>query len=478
VSPRPGRNDPCYCGSGKKYKRCHLPIDEQRQLAAPTSTPIEDAAEPLHPGSNKQTDPDGTWTAEDEFPEITPDWGKAPGGMKQFAHAFKMASRAGLFKRNPELRRMFKDNETLLNYLAHQDEIEAALKKLEPYHADFDRLCQDAAAFERQSQALFAEPAFVPFRFTAAELRKAFAEVGIPTLGGDPEKSGKLLRKALLFLATKERRDDLSMRLLLLMPDYVHQGRHLDALLIECCAQMTAEETNDANPFLGRMFLDGLQAWAAEQDASRGAVLEDAGFHLGPDADPEEIEKWLDKETTNPENAERWKRLIEAHPELQVNPEDSFQLMSRQAVDLFDREDAARLLLSADEIRPWDTLIVEKLQAMYNEVGLLQPGPEVSEAKSKKAFDQFYLPLMQEVAKGIFTPDRIRQLVALLRAYRKELAIAGDKNALASVTSAILYVEREREPEHNTFLLSLCARSVSKLGEAAEPEASDVGSDT
>ncbi len=24
---KPGRNDPCYCGSGKKYKQCHLPID-------------------------------------------------------------------------------------------------------------------------------------------------------------------------------------------------------------------------------------------------------------------------------------------------------------------------------------------------------------------------------------------------------------------------------------------------------------------
>jgi hypothetical protein len=24
---KPGRNDPCYCGSGKKYKQCHLPLD-------------------------------------------------------------------------------------------------------------------------------------------------------------------------------------------------------------------------------------------------------------------------------------------------------------------------------------------------------------------------------------------------------------------------------------------------------------------
>jgi len=26
--PRVGRNDPCPCGSGKKYKKCHGPIDE------------------------------------------------------------------------------------------------------------------------------------------------------------------------------------------------------------------------------------------------------------------------------------------------------------------------------------------------------------------------------------------------------------------------------------------------------------------
>lgn len=35
---KPGRNDPCYCGSGKKYKKCHMSADkekekEQRRLA-------------------------------------------------------------------------------------------------------------------------------------------------------------------------------------------------------------------------------------------------------------------------------------------------------------------------------------------------------------------------------------------------------------------------------------------------------------
>lgn len=27
------RNDPCPCGSGKKYKKCHLPEDEAQQIA-------------------------------------------------------------------------------------------------------------------------------------------------------------------------------------------------------------------------------------------------------------------------------------------------------------------------------------------------------------------------------------------------------------------------------------------------------------
>jgi hypothetical protein len=27
---RPGRNEPCRCGSGRKYKKCHLPEDENK----------------------------------------------------------------------------------------------------------------------------------------------------------------------------------------------------------------------------------------------------------------------------------------------------------------------------------------------------------------------------------------------------------------------------------------------------------------
>jgi hypothetical protein len=40
--PKVGRNDPCPCGSGRKYKKCHLPIDEKARVPV---HPIESTAE-------------------------------------------------------------------------------------------------------------------------------------------------------------------------------------------------------------------------------------------------------------------------------------------------------------------------------------------------------------------------------------------------------------------------------------------------
>ena len=46
-----GRNDMCWCGSGKKYKACHLALDEKledmknRGFKIPTHTPILNAGE-------------------------------------------------------------------------------------------------------------------------------------------------------------------------------------------------------------------------------------------------------------------------------------------------------------------------------------------------------------------------------------------------------------------------------------------------
>ena len=37
--PKLGRNDPCWCGSGKKYKKCHMEQDRAKEAAAEASAP-------------------------------------------------------------------------------------------------------------------------------------------------------------------------------------------------------------------------------------------------------------------------------------------------------------------------------------------------------------------------------------------------------------------------------------------------------
>ncbi|MGC8780151.1 MAG: SEC-C metal-binding domain-containing protein, partial [Anaerolineae bacterium] len=49
TSKTPGRNDPCWCGSGKKYKHCHLRADQGREPAPAAKQASRPAAAPPQP---------------------------------------------------------------------------------------------------------------------------------------------------------------------------------------------------------------------------------------------------------------------------------------------------------------------------------------------------------------------------------------------------------------------------------------------
>jgi hypothetical protein len=46
TSARPGRNEPCHCGSGRKYKHCCLERDHAAAVAARTKAEAEAPNEP------------------------------------------------------------------------------------------------------------------------------------------------------------------------------------------------------------------------------------------------------------------------------------------------------------------------------------------------------------------------------------------------------------------------------------------------
>jgi uncharacterized protein YecA (UPF0149 family) len=46
TTARPGRNEPCHCGSAKKYKHCCLSKDETQAAAARAENAVKEAGEP------------------------------------------------------------------------------------------------------------------------------------------------------------------------------------------------------------------------------------------------------------------------------------------------------------------------------------------------------------------------------------------------------------------------------------------------
>jgi hypothetical protein len=61
-----GRNEPCHCGSGKKYKKCHLPEDEVKERKALAKA----AFKPLGPDAAKE----GKGAAKPAAPKEDKNW--------------------------------------------------------------------------------------------------------------------------------------------------------------------------------------------------------------------------------------------------------------------------------------------------------------------------------------------------------------------------------------------------------------------
>jgi hypothetical protein len=56
MSDKPGRNDPCHCGSGAKYKKCHLEQDEAARASAASAQAAAAAAAAASSGATPRSD--------------------------------------------------------------------------------------------------------------------------------------------------------------------------------------------------------------------------------------------------------------------------------------------------------------------------------------------------------------------------------------------------------------------------------------
>jgi hypothetical protein len=420
------RNDPCHCGSGKKYKKCHLEADQRNRAPVRESQP-EPGLEPM------SYDPGKVATAIQRLSEQ---------GPVQDRQAFRAILEEPVFQ-----------------YVARREEIDAATAQLEAHRAEFEKLLADVPRYSDLVRSVFSEECFAPLRFSASDVQDAFDKVGYPAMMSRDDQTVERLRAAILHIADDKCRKDLSMRLLLQVPEFVAAGRYLEAWVIQLAIYETAEKAEESNGFLFCMFSHGYDAWAVNRKAADEALLLQLG--LDPKAlqgmDPEKLHAWMQAQRLDPANTAMIEEVLRKNPHLQAESAANLEAMERNSAKLLEREDSRFLLLTEEETEPWYTRFCED----FNEQEC-SFDPE-SEAGSRKVFDELVLPLVREMAESIFTPERIQQLLRDLKEYQSDLFKAGDVVNSNLVLGAITYVEREDSPGLNTFLISLCWRSIESM---------------
>jgi hypothetical protein len=286
MSTKVGRNDPCPCGSGKKYKRCHLPLDNQRKHL------VEEAA---------------------QGPEHSP---------QAFPSEPTIASLRGLVEKVPQAKRAkYKDllAQTLevAEYMELQEEIQAAVRALEAHREEFNKLLQDEQAYLNLVRMLFEDERFAPLRFTAEDIRRAFDHIGGPPNWSGRDEAAKSLHAAIVFVADKERRTQWAMNLMKHLPHYVKGGRFMEAWIIQCCALATMDLIAESNPFLYEMFCHGYEAWSNEKQARDEELLRDLGLDPGRlrSMNLVELNACVQKVDADPAKKGRLEAFLNTHPE-------------------------------------------------------------------------------------------------------------------------------------------------------------------
>jgi DNA-binding transcriptional MerR regulator len=380
------------------------------------------------------------------------------GGLLQ-----ELARKSSSKAERAEFAKLLASAQPVLDYMEQQPAIDAASQAIEAHRADFDKLVADEEAYLERTRLLFAEDRFVPLRFTADEVQRAFKNVGPLPPGTSDEQFVETVRKAILHLADKERRSQAAMRLLMHLPDYVAANRPLDAWILQHCSYLTGEKHAESNPFLFQMFSYGYDAWLAEQRGREAAILRKAGMDVSrlEGMSMEEIDAWLQEQQTDPAKLARMEKILLANPEHRAQAEANLKQLERDAHKLLEREDAAHLLLPPEDVEPWLPELTKGFASLSERFPDLTTHSRSAAAGT--AFADAMVPLVREMVAELFNPERIGNVAAQLKAYRNERFAAGDKKTAELANGALIYVKDEHEPGCNSFLCALGYLSLRKV---------------
>ncbi len=420
-----GRNDPCPCGSGKKYKHCCMRKAAERRVVR-------------HP---------------------------ARQGKRQ--------------RQADDLQPITQMIEEIAAYEAMGEEIDAAVTTLERHRPAFEALMEDRQALMERTHRLFADTRFEPFHCTMDEVQQAFEEVGYPgDFALDADREAERMVAAILHVAAR-RKDQLSVarKLMMMLPEYVAERRYMDGWLILHSVYMMTEAPDQSNPFMFEMFGYGNEALAKHLLAQHTALLQ----NLGLDQEAivampfDEAQALVLAQTADPTKSAALEAYLAAHPEYHSYVESEIMDMERQSLMLLDREDAERLCLDPEEAMPYMTMLMERLHPLEAQAREAIEWGESPRPETVEAMSQTLMEIARAMVPEVFTAERIARLKGDLKTYQRDLSRAGDNRAAALARSAGMMLQREEPPNDNPLLITICFVSLREMLIAMSHEAQQDG---
>lgn len=350
--------------------------------------------------------------------------------------------------------------EVVFAFEAMREEIDAAAAILEHHRAAFETLEADTQALIEHSHRLFADARFIPFHYTADEVQLAFEEVGYPDtfmLNFD-QSTNRLIAALRYVLAHRQDQPIVAHKLMMMLPEYVAEQRFMDAWIILHSARVMMDTPCQNNPFVFEMFLYGNAALTERIAVQQEALLQ----NLGVDREtiyamsPDEIEAFTQAYLVDPAQNAALEAYLDAYPELQAHAQSQIPDRVRQAVMLLDREDAGCLYLDPDEIAPYLSILLERLQPLEAQRQEISEEDEASQSAYIEAVDRIVLEVARGMVPEIFTPERIARLRTAYQNYQRHFVRAGDNRTAVLARTADKMLRDVERPGGGQLLLSTC----------------------
>ncbi len=430
-----GRNEPCPCGSGKKYKHCCLREDQRRRQrgaeASSTGSPIDRRLEGLL----------------EEMRFLTRQLDGASGEKVR-----------ALRERGEWL-------ECMAAELMAEQRIDAAMEMLEERRDVFEAMAADPPELMGRAMHLFSDELFSNFRISLDALEEAFDAVGYPrsSYRGFSDQDIEILKAAAIHLAGDDgARADIAWSLLALLPELVDAGRFQDGWLVQHSAHCLVEVPDRTNPLMFVMVQLAYEAWQRDLQRKRESLLGELGVDLSGvhSAGRDEVLALIREVERDPDKLASVERFYGEHAAVKRSAENWMIEVGSDVLKLLKRHDAQGLLLSTQEMEPYLSDLVERMEAMQEHFGNPYGAGGSADSEMLQAARASIRVVAREMNASIFSPERVNKLIEAMKEYAHGLDCRGDDDEARWVRNALAIVELDIDLSENPVLHAISYGSV------------------